>query len=61
MLLALVAADHGIALLPGDACTVERGVRSVPLTGTSLVHRTELLVLKNAVDLHRQTIELLRA
>ena len=60
MLVSLVAADHGLVLLPADMTTSQSGVRSVAIRGTSLVHRTELLVLKNAVEVHRRTIELLR-
>ena len=59
-LLALVAAGHGLALLPIRVCDTASGVRAIPVAAPSLVHRSELLVLKNAVDRHRPFIDALR-
>ncbi|MEO3747570.1 LysR family transcriptional regulator [Plantactinospora sp. B5E13] len=42
-LLVLVAAGHGLAVLPGSAVPGLAGVCMVPLTAPRLVHRTELL------------------
>ncbi|WFB10691.1 LysR family transcriptional regulator [Streptomyces sp. LX-29] len=42
-LLALVAAGHGLALLPADAVDRAPGLAAVPLAAPRLVHRTELL------------------
>ncbi|WP_067170013.1 LysR family transcriptional regulator [Microtetraspora niveoalba] len=42
-LVALVAAGHGIAILPAAAAAGRPGVRAVPVTSPRLVHRTELL------------------
>ena len=59
-LLELVAAGHGLALLPTRVCDTAAGVRAIAVTAPSLVHRSELLVLKNAVDRHRPFIDALR-
>jgi DNA-binding transcriptional LysR family regulator len=42
-LVALVAAGHGLAVLPGTALTGATGVVGVPVTSPRLVHRTELV------------------
>ncbi|MYY86197.1 LysR family transcriptional regulator, partial [Streptomyces sp. SID335] len=42
-LTALVAAGHGLALLPRWAAEEARGTVAVPLTAPRVVHRTELL------------------
>ncbi|MEU2435813.1 LysR family transcriptional regulator [Streptomyces rubradiris] len=42
-LTALVAAGHGLALLPRSAATGAAGTVAVPLTAPRVVHRTELL------------------
>ncbi|MFY1692190.1 LysR family transcriptional regulator [Plantactinospora sp. WMMB782] len=42
-LVALVAAGHGLAVLPRSAVPDRAGVAPVPLTAPRLVHRTELL------------------
>jgi DNA-binding transcriptional LysR family regulator len=48
-LLALVAAGHGLALLPGSAARAG-GLTGVPLSTPRLVHRTELLHTDGAGD-----------
>ncbi|MCC5575839.1 LysR family transcriptional regulator [Microtetraspora sp. AC03309] len=47
-LIALVAAGHGLVVLPAPAAAGRPGVRAVPLTTPRLVHRTELLHGRNA-------------
>ncbi|MEE6264027.1 LysR family transcriptional regulator [Plantactinospora sonchi] len=47
-LLALVAAGHGLAVLPSSAVPAFAGVAMVPLTAPRLVHRTELLQPRDA-------------
>jgi DNA-binding transcriptional LysR family regulator len=42
-LVALVAAGHGLAVLPGPALAGAPGVAAVPVTAPRLVHRTELV------------------
>ncbi|TCO47037.1 DNA-binding transcriptional LysR family regulator [Kribbella antiqua] len=42
-LLALIAAGHGLAVLPASAATSVSGIAVVPLGAPRLVHRTELL------------------
>jgi DNA-binding transcriptional LysR family regulator len=42
-LVALAAAGHGLAVVPGPAAERYPGVASVPITAPRLVHRTELL------------------
>jgi DNA-binding transcriptional LysR family regulator len=42
-LLELVAAGHGLAVLPASAVTNVDGIRAVPVSAPRLVHRTELL------------------
>jgi len=42
-LLALVAAGHGLAVLPAEAVAAAGGVVGVPVTVPRLVHRTELI------------------
>lgn len=46
-LVALVAAGLGLALLPRSVCAATAGIVGVPLGAPSLVHRTELLTLRN--------------
>ncbi|MCU1386859.1 MAG: LysR family transcriptional regulator [Ilumatobacteraceae bacterium] len=60
-MLALIANGHGLAVLPGRVVDGCPGVRALPLRFPSLVHRSEILVLKNAVDRHRRLIDALRA
>lgn len=45
-LVALVAADHGLALLPAGSAAGAVGVVAVPLAAEHLVHRTEILTLR---------------
>jgi len=59
-LLELVAAGHGLALLPRRACTLVEGVRTLAVRRPALVHRTELLVLRSATDRHRAIIAALQ-
>jgi DNA-binding transcriptional LysR family regulator len=42
-MVALAAAGHGLAVVPGPAAERYPGVASVPITAPRLVHRTELL------------------
>lgn len=42
-LLALIAAGHGLAVLPESTAADHPGLRAVPMTAPRLVHRTELL------------------
>jgi DNA-binding transcriptional LysR family regulator len=58
--LELVAGGHGLALMPKRVAATVHGVRAVEIAKPRLVHRTELLVLKNGVDRHRSLIEALR-
>jgi DNA-binding transcriptional LysR family regulator len=48
MVLSLVAADLGSALIPSSVTTLAPGVAVVPLRKPDLVHRTEVLTLRNA-------------
>jgi DNA-binding transcriptional LysR family regulator len=50
ILLELVAAGHGAALLPIDACARWPGVVTIPLGLPRLVHRTELIRLRALTD-----------
>ena len=43
-----VSAGHGAALLPEPACARADGIASIPLRSPELVHRTELLTLRQA-------------
>ena len=47
-LLALVAAGHGLTVLPRSAVAGLAGVTAVPLGSPTVVHRTELLTLRTA-------------
>jgi DNA-binding transcriptional LysR family regulator len=60
MLLELVAAGHGLALLPRRVCALVEGVRTLRVGHPSLVNRTELLVLRSAIERHRAIIAALR-
>jgi DNA-binding transcriptional LysR family regulator len=60
MLLELVAAGHGLALLPRRVGTLVDGVRTLRLRHPTLVNRTEVLMLHNAVDRHQAVIDALR-
>lgn len=54
-LLALVAAGHGAALLPAPACAAVEGVVGVPIGGR-LVHRSEVVVLRNGLQPHHERL-----
>lgn len=43
VLIGLVAAGHGLAVLPGSIVDVDSGIAGVPVTAPRLVHRIELL------------------
>lgn len=58
--LALVAAGHGLAMLPARVCSMVNGIRAIEVSSPVLVHRTELLVLKNATARHQQLIDAVR-
>ncbi len=58
--LELVAAGHGLALLPERVCTGVEAVRPIRVSRPTLVHRTELLVLKTGIERHERLIALLR-
>ena len=67
-LLALVAAGHGIALLPARTVThpdggpvTHPGVRGLPLSAPRLVCRVEALVLRATLDRHQPFLARLRA
>jgi DNA-binding transcriptional LysR family regulator len=64
LLLTLVAADHGTALVPASVPMLPAGVVTVPLRRPPLVHRTEVLTLRDppplAVDLVDQLRGLVR-
>jgi len=60
-LLHLVAAGHGIALLPSRVVDLVGGIRAVPVAKPALVHRTEVLSLKNAVPRLEPLIDALRS
>lgn len=47
LLLTLVAADHGTALVPASVPMLPAGVVTVPLRRPELVHRTEVLTLRD--------------
>jgi len=59
-LLELVAAGHGLALLPRRVCTVVDGVRTLRVRDPSLVNRTELLILRSAIERHRAIVAALQ-
>ena len=59
-LLELVAAGHGLALLPRRMCALVEGVRTLRVRRPTLVNRTELLVLRGAIDRHRRMIAALQ-
>ena len=59
-LLELVAAGHGLALLPRRVCSLVDGVRTLRVRRPNLVNRTELLVLRSAIDRHRTIITALQ-
>ena len=59
-LLELVAAGHGLALLPERVCAGNGAVRPIRVAHPILVHRTELLVLKTGVERHERFIASLR-
>ena len=60
MLLTLVAADHGSALLPASAPLLAPGVTAVPLRRPELVHRTEVLTRRDADPPAAAMVERLR-
>lgn len=47
LLLGLVAADHGSALIPASVAALPPGVTAVPLRRPVLVHRSEVLTLRH--------------
>ena len=59
-LLELVAAGHGLALLPRRACALVAGIRMLRVRRPTLVNRTELLVLRTAIGRHRAIIAALQ-
>jgi DNA-binding transcriptional LysR family regulator len=60
-LLALVAAGHGAALLPESTCARAEGIVALPLRHPRLVHRTEVLALRDPTPGPRRLIDALRA
>jgi DNA-binding transcriptional LysR family regulator len=60
-LLDLVAAGHGVALLPTSACAHVDGIATVPVGAPPLVHRTEMLALRTAGPGPRLVLDALRA
>ncbi len=61
MLLSLVAADHGSALVPASLPVVPPGVAAVRLRRPPLVHRTEVLTLRDPAPPARALVDHLRA
>jgi DNA-binding transcriptional LysR family regulator len=61
VLVRLVAAGHGLALLPTGAALDHPAVRRVPLRQPAVVHRTELLLVPGRVDELRGLVEAVRA
>ena len=61
MLLSLVAADHGSALVPASLPVLPPGVVAVPLRRPVLVHRTEVLTLRDPAPPARTLVDHLRA
>ena len=59
-LLELVAAGHGLALLPRRVCALVDGVRTLRVRHPTLANRTELLVLRSAIERHRTLITALQ-
>lgn len=61
MLLTLVAADHGSALVPASAPLLPPGVAAVPLRRPELVHRTEVLTRRDPTPAASALVDQLRA
>jgi DNA-binding transcriptional LysR family regulator len=61
VLVRLVAANHGLALLPAGSALEHPGVRRVPLTRPEVVHRTELLAVPGRQDEVRGLVDALGA
>lgn len=59
-LLSLVAADHGSALIPASVPALPPGVTAVPLRRPALVHRTEVLTLRNPPSTAANLVDHLR-
>jgi DNA-binding transcriptional LysR family regulator len=59
-LLALVAAGHGLALLPMGACGSAPGIHAIAVGSPDLVHRTEILGLSTVSGVALQLLEALR-
>jgi DNA-binding transcriptional LysR family regulator len=60
-LLALVAAGHGAALLPEWSCAGAESIVALPVRHPLLVHRTEVLALRDPPPAPRRLIDALRA
>lgn len=60
-MLALVAAGLGVALVPGSVGVRLDGIATVPLGLPRLIHRTELLTLREASPRHHLLTEALRS
>jgi DNA-binding transcriptional LysR family regulator len=59
-LIELVAAGHGLAMLPTRLCEHAHGVRALHLDRPALVQRTEVLALRTSVERCRPIIDQLR-
>jgi DNA-binding transcriptional LysR family regulator len=60
-LLSLVRAGHGAALLPESPWAAGDGIVGIPLLRPPLVHRSEVVTLRNPAPLVRHLTELLRS
>lgn len=61
LLLSLVAADHGSALVPASVPMLPAGVATVPLRNPDLVHRTEVLTLRDPPPVTTALVDNLKA
>jgi DNA-binding transcriptional LysR family regulator len=60
LLLSLVAADHGTALVPESVPMLPAGVATVPLRRPELAHRTEVLTLRDPPAMAAELVDRLR-
>ena len=61
LLLSLVAADHGSALVPESVPMLPAGVATVPLRHPDLVHRTEVITLRDPPPIATTLVDNMKA